>query len=233
MSSSQQTTDNVVSHPNQNQSQPAAVVTRVMHERQNRHRGNIIWLTGLSASGKTTIAHELENRLFMKGCRTVILDGDNLRNGLCADLGFSREDREENIRRVGEVARLFMETGTMAISAFISPYAADRDRIRVNVPEGDFIEIYIKCSIEECERRDPKGLYKKARSGLLKGFTGIDDPFEPPVSPELVIDTEELNVDEAVDIILDYLHDHGHLPHDMSQGLKNPGHAMWLRRGSP
>jgi adenylylsulfate kinase len=189
----------------------AAGVDRAKREKQNGHRARIIWLTGLSASGKTTIARALEQRLFKMGCHTAVLDGDNLRHGLCADLGFSREDRQENIRRVGEVARLFLDTGTIAISAFISPYAADRDNIRKHVEDGDFIEVYVKCSLAECERRDPKGLYRKARAGLITGFTGLDDPFEPPAAPELVLDTEALIVNEAVKIILEYLHDTGEL----------------------
>lgn len=183
----------------------AAGVGRAKREKQNGHPARIIWLTGLSASGKTTIARALEQRLFELGCHTAVLDGDNLRHGLCADLGFSREDRRENIRRVGEVSRLFLEAGVIAISAFISPYATDRDNIRKNVAEGDFIEVYVKCSLAECERRDPKGLYRKARAGLIPGFTGLDDPFEPPTAPELVLDTEALTVNEAVKTIVEYL----------------------------
>jgi adenylylsulfate kinase len=164
----------------------------------------------LSGAGKTTIARELEDKLFSQGYQIAVLDGDNMRYGLCADLGFSREDRRENIRRVGEVARLFLETGTIAISAFISPYAADRDKIRASVPDGDYVEIYLECSIEECERRDPKGLYKKARAGIIRGFTGIDDPFEPPNKPELTINTEELTVEQSVNAILRYLRNEGY-----------------------
>ncbi len=188
----------------------ATLVSRAMRERQNRHRGSIIWLTGLSGAGKTTIARELEDKLFSQGYQIVVLDGDNMRHGLCADLGFSREDRRENIRRVGEVARLFLETGTIAISAFISPYAADRDKIRASVPDGDYVETYLECSIEECERRDPKGLYKKARAGIIRGFTGIDDPFEPPNKPELTINTEELTVEQSVNAILRYMRNEGY-----------------------
>ncbi len=184
---------------------PTGLVTR-----QNRHKSYIIWLTGLSGSGKSTIACELERILFEKNYQVMVLDGDNVRHGLNSDLGFSLEDRQENIRRIGEAAKLLMEAGIIAICAFISPYNSDRQRVREIVPEGDFIETFIDCPLEECERRDPKGLYKKARSGLIKNFTGIDDPFEMPADPEILINTYELTVEESAGKILRYLNDNNY-----------------------
>ncbi|HHI02307.1 MAG TPA: adenylyl-sulfate kinase [candidate division Zixibacteria bacterium] len=184
---------------------PTGLITRQNREARNRHRSYIIWLTGLSGSGKSTIARELERVLFEKKYQVMILDGDIVRHGLNSDLGFSLEDRKENIRRIGETARLLMEAGIITICAFISPYSSDRKRVREIVPEGEFIEIFVDCPLEECERRDPKGLYKKARSGLIKNFTGIDDPFEMPNKPEILIDTQKLTVEESVNKILKYL----------------------------
>lgn len=189
---------------------PSGLVTREARENRNRHKSYIIWLTGLSGSGKSTIATELERILFSRNYQVMILDGDIVRHGLNADLGFSLEDRKENIRRIGEAAKLLMEAGIITIAAFISPYNSDRDRIREIVPIGDFIETYIECPLEECERRDPKGLYKKARAGIIKNFTGIDDPFEKPVNPELIINTQELTLDESVVKILGYLSGNGY-----------------------
>nr|MBN2277214.1 adenylyl-sulfate kinase [candidate division Zixibacteria bacterium] len=186
-------------------------VTREDRENRNKHRGYIIWLTGLSGAGKSTIAQELERILFSRGYQIRILDGDNVRQGLNSDLGFSADDRQENIRRIGEVSKLFAETGIITISAFISPYTRDRERIRGIMPPGDFIEVYVECSLAECERRDTKGLYKKARAGLIKNFTGIDDPFEPPANPELIVNTENSTVTESVSVVLSYLNKHGHL----------------------
>jgi adenylylsulfate kinase len=173
-----------------------ATVTRVRREAQNEHRGAVIWFTGISGSGKSTLAHAVEEILHQRGCRTFVLDGDNVRHGLCADLDFSHEGRIENIRRVGEVTKLFMEAGVIVLTAFISPYSTDRDRVRTMVGEGNFIEIYCKAAIEVCELRDTKGLYKKARAGLIAEFTGISSPYEAPVKPELVIATgiEDLDV---------------------------------------
>lgn len=182
-----------------------STITRKDRERLNGHKGVTIWLTGLSGSGKSTIAQKLEERLFEMGVHTFILDGDNVRFGLNKDLGFSRKDRDENIRRIGEVAKLFTNAGIINIIAFISPYISDRERAREIQPKGDFIEVYVKCPLYICETRDPKGLYKKARAGEIKNFTGINDPYEEPINPELVIDTANLNVENAVNQILDYL----------------------------
>ncbi len=166
-----------------------ATVTRARREAQNGHPGAIIWFTGLSGSGKSTLAHSVEETLHQKGCRTFVLDGDNVRHGLCGDLGFSSEDRIENIRRVGEMAKLYMEAGIIVLTAFISPYRTDRDRVRGMVKEGEFIEIFCDSPIEICENRDVKGLYKKARAGQIAEFTGITSPYEAPVKPELVVNT--------------------------------------------
>jgi len=171
---------------------------------RNGHRGAVVWLTGLPASGKSTIAMELERRLFERGMQTYVLDGDNLRTGLCADLGFSATDRTENIRRVGEVAALFADAGTVAIAAFISPFRADRERARAIAGDA-FHEVYVAAGTAACERRDPKGHYRKARAGQLPGFTGISGDYEPPATPDLVLDTESLDLDAAVDRLEGYL----------------------------
>ncbi|MCY4378605.1 MAG: adenylyl-sulfate kinase, partial [Candidatus Dadabacteria bacterium] len=155
--------------------------------------------------GKSTLANEIEKELIQRNHRTYILDGDNVRMGLCKDLGFSAEDREENIRRIGEVSKLFMDAGVLVLSAFVSPYRADRDAIRELVEEGEFIEVFVDCSVEQCEQRDVKGLYKKAREGVIKGFTGIDDPYEEPSDPEIVVDTEKHSLEECKQQIIDYL----------------------------
>jgi adenylylsulfate kinase len=172
-----------------------ATVTRARRETQNGHRGAIIWFTGLSGSGKSTLAHAVEEALHQQGCRTFVLDGDNVRHGLCGDLGFSEKDRQENIRRIGEMAKLFMEAGIIVLTAFISPYRADRERVRAMVGSGNFIEIYCDTSIEICEKRDVKGLYKKARSGEIAEFTGISSPYEKPETPELVLNTGAESLD--------------------------------------
>ncbi len=191
MSSEQKTvTSNVVWHQ--------ATVTRVHREAMNGHRGAIIWFTGLSGAGKSTLAHAVEEVLHQRGCRTFVLDGDNVRHGLCKDLGFTPEARSENIHRVGEVAKLFMESGAIVLTAFISPYRADRDRVRNLVEHGDFVEVYCDSSIEVCESRDVKGLYKKARAGEILEFTGISSPYEVPESPELTIKTGEQLLEECV-----------------------------------
>ncbi|MCX7192393.1 MAG: adenylyl-sulfate kinase [Proteobacteria bacterium] len=175
-----------------------ATVTRARREAQNGHRGAIIWFTGLSGSGKSTLAHAVEETLYQKGCRTFVLDGDNVRHGLCGDLGFSTEDRIENIRRVGEMAKLYMEAGVIVLTAFISPYREDRDRVRSMVAAGDFIEIYCDAGIAICESRDVKGMYKKARAGQIPDFTGISSPYEVPESPELDVDTGAAALDACV-----------------------------------
>jgi adenylylsulfate kinase len=179
-----------------------ATVTRARRELQNGHRGAIIWFTGLSGSGKSTLAHALEESLHQKGCRTFVLDGDNVRHGLCGDLGFSSVDRVENIRRIGEMAKLFMEAGIIVLTAFISPYRADRERVRGMVKDGDLIEVYCDSKLEVCESRDVKGMYEKARAGLIGEFTGISSPYEVPEHPELDINTGTLNLDECVQQVL-------------------------------
>lgn len=170
-------------------------------ERTSGHRGGILWFTGLSCSGKSTLAVELERRLFERGCRAYMLDGDNVRQGLSADLGFSHEDRSENIRRIGEVAGLFADAGLIVITAFISPYRADRDRIRAAHP-GHFCEVYINAPLELCERRDTKGFYKRARAGEIKEYTGVSAPYEPPLAPELEVRTGEEDVAASAEKLL-------------------------------
>ncbi len=177
-------------------------VAREEWEERNRHLASVIWLTGLPASGKTTIARALQRRLFERGCRTVLLDGDQLRQGLSADLGFSPSDRAENIRRAGEVARLFFAQGNLVICAFISPYRADRERVRALLPEGRFIEVHVKASIETCTRRDRKGLYARAREGALPQLTGLSAPYEEPQAPDVVIDNDTATVDSAIEQLL-------------------------------
>ena len=185
----------------------------VREERQKllNQKGVTVWMTGLSASGKSTIACILEQMLLHKKKHAYRLDGDNVRHGLNKNLGFSAEDRAENIRRIGEVAKLFTDAGVIVITSFISPYRKDRDAVRANMSSGDFIEVYVKVSLATAEQRDPKGLYKKARAGQLKGFTGIDDPYEAPERAEMVIDTEAANPEEAARQILAYLEKGGYL----------------------
>ncbi len=186
-----------------------ATVTRARRELQNGHRGAIIWFTGLSGSGKSTLAHAVEEVLYQQCCRTFVLDGDNVRHGLCSDLGFSNKDREENIRRIGEISKLFMEAGVVVLTAFISPFRADRERVRGMVEHGDFIEIYCDAPIETCERRDVKGMYKKARAGLIAEFTGITSPYEKPESPELTVNTGKAELNECVHQVIDILTQRG------------------------
>lgn len=182
-------------------------VSREDRWKHNEHRSSLIWITGLPGSGKSTIAHELEYKLFQKDVRTFVLDGDNVRQGLCRDLGFSASDRRENLRRVGEVARLFVDAGTLTIAAFASPYRADRLMVRQLFDEGNFIEVYLKCSLDVCELRDPKGLYGKARRGEIQNFTGVSDPYEPPDNPEIILETDKLSVEESVNIIIRFIKD--------------------------
>jgi adenylylsulfate kinase len=182
-----------------------ATVTRERRERMNRHRAKLLWFTGLSGSGKSTLAHALEERLHQRDCRTYVFDGDNVRHGLCRDLGFGIEDRTENIRRIGEMSKLFVDAGIIALTAFISPIRNDRDNVRGLFQANDFIEVYVKASIETCEARDVKGLYKKARAGEIPNFTGISSPYEEPENPEIVIDTENREIDECVDSLLESL----------------------------
>ena len=180
-------------------------VTTGMREELNGHRGAVVWCTGLSGSGKSSIAHELDLQLNRRGVHSYVLDGDNVRAGLNSDLGFSAQDREENIRRIGEVARLCADAGLLTITAFISPYRRDRDKARALLPEGRFIEVYIKCPLEVAEARDPKGMYKKARAGEIEQFTGVSDPYEEPLNPEIVVDTSGTDIETGVHTIIAYL----------------------------
>jgi len=182
-----------------------ATVTRQRREELNNHRSVVIWFTGLSGSGKSTLAHLVEEELYKFNCRTFILDGDNVRHGLSSNLTFSDDDRKENIRRVGEAAKLIMEAGIIAMTALISPFKKDRNLIRQLLPQGDFIEIYCNASLEVCESRDVKGLYKRARAGEIKNYTGIDSPYEAPDNPELIIDIEKESLEESVVKVIDFL----------------------------
>lgn len=187
------------------------LVERGEREKRNRNKGVILWYTGLSGSGKSTIANEVEKKLFESGFHTYVLDGDNIRFGLNSNLGFSPEDRTENIRRIGEVAKLFVDAGIVVSTAFISPYRADRDRVRSIVEEGDMVEIFVRCDIAICEQRDAKGLYKKARAGEIKEFTGISAPYEEPERPELVIDSGRHSVEECARMVIDCLKKNNYL----------------------
>jgi adenylylsulfate kinase len=201
-------------------------VSREMRERENGHKGCVVWFTGLSGSGKSTVANTLDHKLHQSGQQSVVLDGDNVRHGLNAGpgilnkthgeefsnrfgLGFSATDREENIRRIGAVAEIFTQTGIIALTAFISPYRIDRDKVRNTLKEGEFIEVFVDAPIEVCEQRDPKGLYKKARAGEIKGFTGIDDPYEEPVAPELILLAAEKTPDILADEVISFLQNKG------------------------
>ena len=197
----EQKATNIVWHP--------GAVTRADREQLNGHRGCTVWLTGLSGSGKSTIAVALEKELCTRGVRAYILDGDNIRHGLNKNLGFSPSDRTENIRRIGEVAKLFTDGGMVALTAFISPYRADRDQVRAIMQAGDFIEVFVDCPVETCEARDVKGLYKKARAGEIPEFTGISAPYEAPLKPELTIRTGDQAVEASVAQILGLLEERG------------------------
>lgn len=186
-----------------------ATVTRSRRELQNGHKSVILWFTGLSGAGKSTLAHAVEERLYQRGCRTFVLDGDNVRHGLCGDLGFTDQDRQENIRRIAELAKLMLEAGTIALTAFISPFRAERNMARKLVPHGDFIEIYCNCDLSICEERDVKGLYKQARQGQIKHFTGISSPYEIPEKPEISIDTGKNDLDSCVDQVIALLEERG------------------------
>jgi adenylylsulfate kinase len=207
-------------------------VTRDMRENKNGHKGCVIWFTGLSGSGKSTVANTLDHMLHHSGYQSVVLDGDNVRHGLNAGagmllnthgeefaerfgLGFSAIDREENIRRIGAVAEIFAQFGVIALTAFISPYRIDRDKVRNTLSNGEFIEVFVDAPLEVCEQRDPKGLYKKARAGEIKGFTGIDDPYEEPLEPELVLQAAEITPDILAAEIMDYLKANGILDYEL------------------
>jgi len=189
-----------------------ATISRRDREAMNGHKSAILWFTGLSGAGKSTLAHAVEDALHQMQCRTYVCDGDNVRHGLNGDLGFSDADRVENIRRIGEVAKLMMEAGVITLTAFISPFRSDRDRARSIVDEGDFVEIYCRCSLETCEARDVKGLYQKARAGEIPEFTGISSPYEEPENPELILDTDQHSVEECALQVVDYLRRRGILP---------------------
>lgn len=191
-----------------------SAVTRELRSRRNGHKSCILWLTGLSGSGKSTLSFALEERLYARSIQAYVLDGDNVRHGLNRDLGFSSEDRTENIRRIGEVSKLFVDAGMLVLSAFISPNENDRLMVRNLFPPEDFIEVYVKCSLEECERRDPKGMYKKVREGKIRNFTGISAPYDIPRNPEIVVDTEQWSLDESLSIVLEYLEAKGYLTAD-------------------
>jgi len=180
-------------------------ITKEARRKLNNHSSFVLWFTGLSGSGKSTVANALAQVLFDQEIRNFVLDGDNIRNGLNRDLSFSDKDRSENIRRISEVSKLFVENGTVVLTAFISPFIQDREMAKKIISKEEFIEIFVSCPIDECEKRDPKGLYSKARKGEISDFTGIDSPYEEPVSPALTIHTNEQNVSESVESILNYL----------------------------
>jgi adenylylsulfate kinase len=180
-------------------------ITKRDRSRLNKHDAGVIWFTGLSASGKSTIAHSVEKKLFQKGIRAYVFDGDNVRHGLNSDLGFSGNDREENIRRIVEVTRLFVDAGIVILAAFITPLGKQREFIRKSFSDMKFVEVYVKCDIEECVRRDPKGLYAKARAGIIQNYTGVSSPFEEPANPDIVINTREMGIEDAVNRVLESL----------------------------
>jgi adenylylsulfate kinase len=180
-------------------------VTKKDRQLQNNHKSCVIWFTGFSGSGKSTLANAMDYQLFLNGCRSYVLDGDNIRLGLNQDLRFGKEDRKENIRRIGEVAKLFVDSGQIISTAFISPFRSDRDLVRNLFGKDEFIEVYLKCPLPICEVRDPKGLYKKARKGEIPDFTGISSPYEAPIHPEITIETNLLSIDQSVQKILMYL----------------------------
>jgi adenylylsulfate kinase len=182
-----------------------ASLTKELRRDQNGHHSFVIWFTGLSGSGKSTVANAVAARLFEDGIKNYVLDGDNIRHGLNKDLGFSEEDRKENIRRIGEVSKLFVDSAQVVLTAFISPFRADRQVVRDILEDNEFVEVYVKCPIDECEKRDPKGLYVKARQGIIPDFTGISSPYEEPENPELVVETNQYSVEECVDQIVAYL----------------------------
>ncbi len=180
-------------------------VTKEDRRKKNNHHSFVLWFTGLSGSGKSTLANAVAKTLFEQNIHCYVLDGDNVRHGLNSDLGFSAEDRTENIRRIGEVAKLFVDSGQIVLTAFISPFRQDRQLVRDKLEQDEFVEIYVRCPLETCEQRDPKGLYKKARRGEIRDFTGIDSPYEPPISPELIVDTDEHSIEQCVQQIIAYL----------------------------
>lgn len=182
-----------------------ASITKENRREQNNHHSFVIWFTGLSGSGKSTIANAAARRLYELGVKNYVLDGDNIRHGLNRDLGFSEADRTENIRRIGEVSKLFVDSGQVVLTAFISPFQSDRHLVRELLQEDEFIEVYVNCPIEDCEKRDPKGLYIKARQGIIPEFTGISSPYEEPIAPEIIIESNIFTVEECVDQVINYL----------------------------
>ncbi|MFC3914850.1 adenylyl-sulfate kinase [Pseudaeromonas sharmana] len=198
------TTEHIVWHQH--------TVDREARATLNGHPPRLLWFTGLSGSGKSTLAGALEHELHRRGVRTYLLDGDNVRHGLCSDLGFAPADRQENLRRVGEVAKLMVDAGLVVLAAFVSPYRAERDAIRARFADGEFIEIFVDTPLAACEARDPKGLYKKARAGEIRNFTGIDDPYEAPLQPEIRVLNHDLAIEQAVSQLLQALQQYGVLP---------------------
>lgn len=188
-----------------------ASITKTERRTQNKHHSFILWFTGLSASGKSSVANAFARTLFERGNQAFVLDGDNVRHGLNNDLGFDEVSRKENIRRIGEVSKLFVESGQIVLTAFISPYRQDRQVVRQLVEEGEFLEVYVKCSVETCEQRDPKGLYKKARNAEIANFTGISAPYEKPEHPEFILDTERYSIEDCVEQLTTFLTDKGYI----------------------
>ncbi len=186
-------------------------VDQNLRAKQKSQKPCVIWFTGLSGSGKSTIAGALENALVARNQHTYLLDGDNVRHGLCGDLGFSDDDRKENIRRIGETAKLMSDAGLIVLSAFISPFTQERDSVRKVLAAGEFIEVHVATSLSVCESRDPKGLYKKARTGEIANFTGISSDYQPPISPELILKTDELSIEQSVAQLINFLTQSGYI----------------------
>lgn len=195
-----------------------AAITREHREVLNGHKGAVLWLTGFSGAGKSTLAHAVEERLYDLGCHSYVFDGDNIRHGLNKDLSWSPEGRRENVRRIGEVAKLFLDMGVISLAAFISPYKSDRHSVRVLIGEPDFLEVYCKCSIEKCESRDVKGRYKAARAGAIPEFTGISAPYEVPESPEITVDTDNATLEDCVEHVINVLVERGVIPKEKLKG---------------
>ncbi|MGG7221969.1 adenylyl-sulfate kinase [Bacillus sp. ATD] len=192
---------NIIWHP--------AAISKSDRQSLNGHKSCVLWFTGLSGSGKSVLANAVDEKLYRRGIQSYVLDGDNIRHGLNKDLGFQTGDRIENIRRIGEVAKLFVDSGQMILTAFISPFREDRDMVRALFPIDEFFEIYVKCPLHVCEQRDPKGLYKKARNGEIKHFTGIDSPYEAPISPDFIIESDQISISDGADLIINELQNKG------------------------
>ncbi|BEV38290.1 adenylyl-sulfate kinase [Bacillus stercoris] len=192
---------NIIWHP--------AAISKSDRQSLNGHKSCVLWFTGLSGSGKSVLANAVDEKLYRRGIQSYVLDGDNIRHGLNKDLGFQTGDRIENIRRIGEVAKLFVDSGQMILTAFISPFREDRDMVRALFPKDEFFEIYVKCPLHVCEQRDPKGLYKKARNGEIKHFTGIDSPYEAPISPDFIIESDQISISDGADLIINELQNKG------------------------